>query len=51
VIDGKKGEILVPAGRYAKMRNVWFIPSIAELVHWLETKASRKIVIGQFNGY
>ena len=22
--DGKEGEVLVPAGRYAKMRNVWF---------------------------
>jgi tRNA (mo5U34)-methyltransferase len=35
VIDGKLGEILVPEGRYAKMRNVWFIPSCATLVSWL----------------
>ena len=27
VINGKAGELLVPEGRYAKMRNVWFIPS------------------------
>ena len=43
VIDGKKGEILVPAGRYAKMRNVWFIPSIAELVHWLERAGFKEV--------
>ncbi len=32
VIEGKKGEVLVPEGRYAKMRNVWYIPSVATLV-------------------
>jgi tRNA (mo5U34)-methyltransferase len=36
VIEGEKGEVLVPEGRYAKMRNVWFIPSPATLVSWLE---------------
>ena len=36
VIDGKAGEVLVPRGRYAKMRNVWFIPSTLELKGWLE---------------
>jgi tRNA (mo5U34)-methyltransferase len=36
VIDGKAGEVLVPRGRYAKMRNVWFIPSTLELQGWLE---------------
>jgi len=36
VIEGAKGEVLVPEGRYAKMRNVWFIPSPATLVAWLE---------------
>ena len=35
VIDGGPGQVLVPQGRYAKMRNVWFIPSPAELVRWL----------------
>ncbi len=28
--------IIVPADRYAKMRNVWFIPSIDMLERWLE---------------
>lgn len=35
VIDGKLGEVLVPEGRYAQMRNVWFIPSTDTLISWL----------------
>ncbi len=36
VVAGGGGKVLVPAGRYAKMRNVWFIPSVDELMHWLQ---------------
>lgn len=36
VIDGDAGQVLVPQDRYAKMRNVWFIPSCAALHAWLE---------------
>lgn len=36
VIEGKRGEVLVPEGRYAKMRNVWFIPSVDTLLTWLQ---------------
>jgi tRNA (mo5U34)-methyltransferase len=36
VIEGEAGEILLPQDRYARMRNVWFIPSSAELVAWLQ---------------
>ncbi len=36
VIDGDKNHVLVPGERYAKMRNVWFIPSTEALIHWLE---------------
>ncbi len=35
VIEGGPGEVLVPGGRYARMRNVWFIPTVAELERWL----------------
>ncbi len=35
VIEGEKGQVLVPEGRYAKMRNVWFIPSPPTLQAWL----------------
>lgn len=36
IIDGIKGESLVPDDRYACMRNVWFIPSCDTLTGWLE---------------
>jgi tRNA (mo5U34)-methyltransferase len=36
VIEGKAGEILVPDSRYARMNNVWFIPSVATLTQWLK---------------
>lgn len=35
VIDGEMGDVLSPAGRYAKMPNVWFIPSVPTLEQWL----------------
>ena len=36
VIEGEKGEVLMPKARYAKMRNVWFLPSCKTLISWLE---------------
>ncbi|MDH2999405.1 tRNA 5-methoxyuridine(34) synthase CmoB [Chelonobacter oris] len=36
VIDGDVNDVLVPADRYAKMKNVYFIPSVAALINWLE---------------
>lgn len=35
VIEGEMSEVLVPEGRYAKMPNVWFIPSPDTLISWL----------------
>ncbi len=35
VVDGGPDTVLVPAGRYARMGNVWFIPSPAALCGWL----------------
>jgi len=35
VLDTQKEELLVPKGRYAKMRNVWAIASSALLTQWL----------------
>lgn len=43
VIDGRNGEILVPEGRYAQMRNVWFIPTPDTLVSWLRKCGFRDI--------
>ncbi|MDD1643741.1 MAG: tRNA 5-methoxyuridine(34)/uridine 5-oxyacetic acid(34) synthase CmoB [Methylococcaceae bacterium] len=36
VIDGRLGEVLLPEGRYAKMRNVWFLPTCETLISWLK---------------
>lgn len=35
VIEGGEGKVLVPEGRYSKMGNVWFLPSVPELCNWL----------------
>ncbi len=35
VIEGQADQVLVPEGRYAQMRNVWFIPSVPMLLSWL----------------
>ena len=36
IIDGDMNTCLVPADRYAKMKNVYFIPSVPCLINWLE---------------
>lgn len=43
VIDGIFGETLVPRGRYAKMRNVWFIPTPETLKSWLKRAGYKNI--------
>jgi tRNA (mo5U34)-methyltransferase len=43
VIDGSAGQVLVPRHRYAKMRNVWFIPSVPELEHWVRRAGFRRV--------
>ncbi|MCK4565560.1 MAG: tRNA 5-methoxyuridine(34)/uridine 5-oxyacetic acid(34) synthase CmoB [Verrucomicrobia bacterium] len=35
VVDGPEGYSLTPNGRYAKMRNVWFIPTPETLEYWM----------------
>ncbi len=36
IIEGAEREALVPDNRYAKMRNVWFLPSVPTLTQWLQ---------------
>jgi len=36
VVPGDENTVLFPADRYARMRNVYFLPSAALLVRWLE---------------
>jgi tRNA (mo5U34)-methyltransferase len=43
VIEGDENAVLVPEGRYAKMRNVWFIPSVSALSNWLQRCGYRDI--------
>ncbi len=35
VVHGDENHVLVPSGRYAQMRNVWFIPSAMALETWV----------------
>lgn len=35
IVEGDEGTIFMPEGRYAKMRNVWFLPSIPTMTLWL----------------
>lgn len=36
VVDGPEGYCLTPEQRYARMNNVWFVPSIATTERWLQ---------------
>ncbi len=42
VIEGGEGEVLLPEGRYAKMRNVWFIPTCQTLLSWMKRCGYKK---------
>ncbi len=41
VIDARHGQLLMPEGRYAMMRNVWFIPSCETLLGWMKRSGFR----------
>ncbi len=36
IVEGDQGTVFMPPGRYAKMRNVWFLPSRGALTLWLQ---------------
>lgn len=36
VVEGDRNTVFVPPGRYARMGNVWFLPSTDALCEWLE---------------
>lgn len=42
VIEGGPGATLVPGGRYARMGNVWFLPSCDTLLGWLRKLGFRQ---------
>ena len=43
VIEGDPGDTLVPEGRYARMGNVWFLPSCDTLLGWLRKLGFRDV--------
>ena len=45
VVSGNETTCLVPAGRYAQMRNVWFLPSTKMLRTWLHKLKFTEIVV------
>jgi tRNA (mo5U34)-methyltransferase len=49
VIEGSEGEVLLPADRYAQMRNVWFLPSPPTLVRWMERAGFRDVRLADLN--
>jgi tRNA (mo5U34)-methyltransferase len=49
VVEGNEQTVLVPQDRYAQMRNVWFIPSVAALQRWLERVGFTEIALVNLN--
>jgi len=43
VVDGEEGFSLVPSGRYGKMGNVWFLPSVDTLMSWMRKVKFRNV--------
>jgi len=49
IIEGHKGESLMPDKRYAKMRNVWFLPTIDTMIQWLQRCGFTQIKVADIN--
>ena len=45
VVEGGDHTVLVPKGRYAQMRNVWFLPSVETLAGWLRRLRFKDVVV------
>jgi len=45
VVEGDEQTCLVPVGRYAQMRNVWFLPSVSQLSLWLRKIGFKNIQV------
>ncbi len=43
VVEGDATTVFVPPGRYARMGNVWFLPSTAALTLWLQKLGFRNV--------
>ena len=49
IIEGDDFNVLIPEDRYAKMRNVWFIPTTALLIRMLERAGFKNIKVVEIN--
>ena len=49
IINGNLGETMLPEGRYAKMRNVWFLPSCETLISWMARCGFKNIRVIDIN--
>jgi tRNA (mo5U34)-methyltransferase len=49
IVEGDDTTILLPENRYAKMRNVWFIPSTQMLERWLQRAGFENIHLVDVN--
>jgi tRNA (mo5U34)-methyltransferase len=49
IIDGDEQTVLVPENRYARMNNVWFIPSSGQLVRWAQRCKLKNVQIVDIN--
>jgi len=49
VIEGGPGDTLVPEGRYARMGNVWFLPSCDTLLGWMRKLGFREATVVDVN--
>lgn len=49
IIEGGIGETMLPEARYAKMRNVWFLPSCETLVSWMMRCGFKNIRVVDIN--
>ena len=45
VVDGDEHTVLLPEGRYAQMRNVWFLPSVELLVRMMKRVGLREVEV------
>lgn len=43
ILPGDQHDVLQPEDRYARMRNVWHLPTIAALIEWLEQAGFQRI--------
>ena len=49
IVEGDEGTVFMPEGRYAKMRNVWFLPTIATMSLWLRRCGFKDVVCVDIN--